>query len=62
MNKHDQIRKDGLIKTLRKAKEQAETARMYLIANERDQEDIAAACLSLEHIEIALLHLGAKEE
>ncbi|MBU5442058.1 hypothetical protein [Paenibacillus sp. MSJ-34] len=60
MNKHDKSRKDSLIKALNKAKEQAETARLYLIANERDPEEIAAACLALEHIEIALSHLGVQ--
>ncbi|WP_157273374.1 hypothetical protein [Paenibacillus sp. oral taxon 786] len=60
MNKHDQSRRNSLIKTLNKAREQAETARMYLIANERDPEDIAATSLALEHIEIALSHLGVK--
>ena len=59
MNKHDQRRKDGLVMTLSKAKEQAETARVYLIANEREMEDIADVSLALEHIEIALEHLGA---
>lgn len=62
MNKHDQTRKDRLINTLRKAKEQAETARMYLIANDRNQVEIADTCLALEHTEIALSHLGVKEE
>ncbi|MDR9503390.1 hypothetical protein RI662_03620 [Brevibacillus agri] len=62
MNKHDQSRRNSLIKTLKKAQEQAATARMYLVANERDSEDIAATCLALEHIEIALSHLGAKED
>lgn len=60
MNKHDQSRRNSLIKTLQKAREQAETAKMYLIANNREQDDIAATHLALEHIEIALEHLGAK--
>lgn len=59
VNKHDQSRKDGLIRTLCRAKEQAETARMYLVANQRDPDDIAAVNLALEHIDIALEHLGA---
>ena len=59
MNKHDQSRRDALIKTLAKAKEQAETAKLYLVANNRSQEDIAAAHDALEHIDIALERLGA---
>jgi hypothetical protein len=59
MNKHDQNRKDALVRTLCKAKEQAEIARLYLTVNNRDEADIAAASLALEHIEIALEHLGA---
>ncbi len=62
MNKHDQTRRNGLIKTLKKAREQAETAQMYLVANERDPQDIASTHLALEHIEIALEHLGIKED
>ncbi|NOU63159.1 hypothetical protein GC096_03745 [Paenibacillus sp. LMG 31461] len=59
MNKHDQSRKDALIKTLCKAKEQAETAILYLSANNRDMEDIISAKLTLEYIEISLERLGA---
>ncbi|WP_308637701.1 hypothetical protein [Paenibacillus silvisoli] len=59
MNKHDQARKDALVKTLCKAKEQAETAKLYLVTNDRDADDVAAAALALEHVEIALEHLGA---
>ncbi|AZN43373.1 hypothetical protein [Paenibacillus albus] len=59
MNKHDQSRKDALIKTLIKAKEQAETAKLYLSVNNRDTEDIAAASVALEYVEHALEQLGA---
>lgn len=59
MNKYDQRRKDTLIRTLCKAKEQAETLQLYLVANDRNPEDIADANLVLEHIEIALGHLGS---
>ena len=59
MNKHDKKRIEGLVKTLAKAKDQAGTAHMYLIANHRDPEDIATVSLVLEHIEITLEHLGA---
>lgn len=62
ISKHDQQRKDDLIKTLVKAKEQAETARLYLIANDRDIEEIVNVGLVLEHIDIALGHLGALVE
>ena len=57
MSKHDQRRKDALIKTLQKAKDQADTALLYLSANDRDLEQIADMTLALEHIEIALGHL-----
>lgn len=59
MNKNDQIRKDSLIKTLCKAKEQAEVVLLYLTANNREMDDIFAARLTLEHIEISLEQLGA---
>lgn len=54
MNKQDQMRKDTLIKTLCKAKEQAETILLYLTANNRDMDDIFAAKETLGHIEISL--------
>jgi hypothetical protein len=59
MNKHDQSRKDALIKALCKAKEQADLALIYLNANNRDMRDICAVNDALEHIEIALEQLGA---
>jgi hypothetical protein len=59
MNKHDQVRKDDLVKALCKAKEKAETTKLYLVANDRSEEDINAASLALEHVDIALEHLGA---
>lgn len=59
MNKHDQNRKDELIKTLCKAKEKAENSLLYLTVNNRELEDISAAGLALEHVNIALEHLGA---
>jgi len=58
MNEHDQCRKNALVKMLLKSWDQAVIARMYLTANERDPEDIANANLAMEHIEIALGHLG----
>jgi hypothetical protein len=59
MNRHDKARKDDLIKTLAKAKEQAETAGLYLTANNRDPEDIMTTAVVIEHIDIALEQLGA---
>ena len=59
MNKNDQLRKDSIIKTLCKAKEQAEVFLLYLNANNREIEDIYAAILTLEHIDISLEQLGA---
>lgn len=58
MNKYDQQRKQDLIKALVKSKEKAEIHKLYLKVNERDPEEVATAHLVLEHIEIALQHLG----
>lgn len=58
MNKHDKTRMDRLIKLLVQAREQAAVAQMYLIANKRDDGDIDAAGNVLEHISIAMEHLG----
>ena len=59
MTHHDQARKDALVKTLAKAKEQAETMRLYLTVNDRDPADSYAANDALEHVENALERLGA---
>jgi hypothetical protein len=61
-NKYDRQRRDQLLKTLAKAKEQAENAALYLTANERPIEEVYAVEDALEHITIALEHLGVKEE
>ena len=61
MNKHDERRKQALIRTLRKAREQADTAILYLGANDRDMDDIYRAVVALEHIGIALEHLCQEE-
>jgi hypothetical protein len=61
-NRHDKQRREKLIQTLQKAKEQAETAVLYLTANNRNMDDIFNARLALEHIEIALEHLGVTAE
>jgi hypothetical protein len=58
MNIHDRRRRDQLAKTLLKAKEQAETALLYLTSAEQPTDDFFNARLALEHIEIALEHLG----
>lgn len=59
VNKHDKRRKDALVRTLQKAKEQAETMGLYLSVNEKDLSIINAASDALEHIEIALEQLSA---
>ncbi|OPA76759.1 hypothetical protein BVG16_16445 [Paenibacillus selenitireducens] len=61
MNKHDQQRKDALIKTLLKAKEQAETAHLYLSVLGQDPEEIADTIFALEHIEIVLEQLNKSQ-
>lgn len=58
-SKHDQQRKDALVKTLVKAKEEAETTQLYLAANDRDPEEVMNVSLVLEHIDVALERLGA---
>ncbi|MEF3313310.1 hypothetical protein PV433_30950 [Paenibacillus sp. GYB004] len=62
MNNYDQLRKDALVRALVRAKEKAEICRLYLVANDRDPDEIAAASLAVEHIEIALGHLGVMAE
>lgn len=59
MTRHDKARRDALIKTLAKAKEQAETAALYLTANNRDPEDIMTTAVVIEHIDVALEMFGA---
>lgn len=59
MNKEDERRKKAVIKALEKAKEKADTAYLYLTTNERNIEDIMDMNLAMEHIDIALEHLGA---
>ncbi|WP_080833261.1 hypothetical protein [Cohnella massiliensis] len=60
MNKHDLARRDALVRTLAKAKELAENARVHLIANDREQEDIEAMSNASALAEKALEVLGAK--
>lgn len=62
ISKYDQQRKDVLINTLIRAKERANTALVYLSANDRDPEEINAVNVALEHINIALEFLGAVVE
>jgi ABC-type dipeptide/oligopeptide/nickel transport system ATPase subunit len=56
-NVNDQRRKDAVIKALEKAKEKAQTAHLYLVANARTMEEIADMTLVLEHIDIAIAAL-----
>lgn len=58
---YDARRKEALVQSLLKAKDQAENAHTYLVENSRDPEEINVAALALEHIEIALEHLGVAE-
>jgi uncharacterized protein YsxB (DUF464 family) len=57
---HDLRRKLALIKLLCRVKERAEEARLYLTVNDRDPEEIGNLNLAIEHIEIAMEHLGVK--
>lgn len=62
MNEHDLGRKNVLIKTLRKAIEQAETATLYLNTNDRDLRDIERIALSSEYIQLALGILSREDD
>lgn len=58
MNKHDQRRREKLLKLLRQAQEQAEMCMLYLVANKRDPEEIADIALAEEHIGIVIEKLN----
>lgn len=62
ISRHDQQRKDTLIKLLHKAKEQAEITRLYLSEDEHAFEEANAVNVAIEHIYIALEYLGAVVE
>ncbi|BBH19793.1 hypothetical protein Back11_11380 [Paenibacillus baekrokdamisoli] len=62
MNKHDEQRRRDLVKTLAKAKEQAEIAYLYLVTNEGDPEETMNAKQVLGNIDSALEQLGAAEQ
>ncbi|MFB9326977.1 hypothetical protein ACFFSY_13700 [Paenibacillus aurantiacus] len=59
-NKYDAQRKTALVKTLMKAKEQAETASLYLTARD-EVEQIVAVSQVLGWIEDAIQLLGVEE-
>ncbi|WP_281885648.1 hypothetical protein [Paenibacillus sp. YYML68] len=61
MNAYDKKRRAQVVKTLQKAKEQAENALLYLTANERSLEEIADIGLVIEHIENAIEVLELKQ-
>lgn len=63
MNKHDQMRKNALVKTLVKAAEQAATFRLYITGNNtEDMDELARADIAEEHIRIALAHLSKEHD
>jgi len=57
-NKHDQRRRDAVVKTLAKAEEQLREAALYLVTNERPADEIYAVNDAHEHVLIALERLG----
>lgn len=58
-NRHDKRRKDQIIKTLHKARDQIETATLYLGVQEpRPMQEIYAMDDALEHVNQALERLG----
>jgi hypothetical protein len=61
-NIHDEKRKRDLIKSLLTAKEKASVTQLYLTTNDRVQEDIWNIGLVIEHIDIALEHLGVTDD
>lgn len=62
INKHDQKRKDKLVKALQKAQEMAGICWLYVTANDRPPDQVAEIALAMNHIEMALNHLGAPIE
>lgn len=62
MNKHDLKRKQDLISALKKAKEKARVAMVYLFVSDQNIEDMEDVELVLEHLDIALGHLGVETE
>lgn len=62
MTKYDERRKNEVVKALLKAKAQAETALLYLCANDAPDDEMIPIGLALEHASIALEHLGIDEE
>lgn len=57
---HDQKRKERLIKSLNKAREDADIAHVYLSANDGDPEDVMTASMVRQHIAAALELLGVE--
>lgn len=57
MNKYDMARRDKLVKTLEKAKEQAEDAFVYLIAGGAPIEEATDMKLTIEQIEVTIERL-----
>lgn len=62
MNKHDERRIQSLTKTLRKAKEQAEAAGLYLSVGEEDIDILEHVGVALEHIELALANVSKGDD
>jgi ubiquinone biosynthesis protein UbiJ len=62
MNTHDLKRQQDLIASLLKSKEKARIALLYLTVNDRSYEDISNVNLAVEHLDIALSHLGVGTE
>lgn len=60
MNRYDLRRKEQVIKALKKAKEKADIAMLYLSANNPDLWQVADMRLTIEHIENALEVLGVR--
>lgn len=60
MNKHDQKRKEALINTLNKAREQAENCKLYLTARDvsLNADNLVAITGAMAHIDEALEQLG----
>lgn len=59
---HDERRKKSLILTLERAKERAAETLLYMSAHDRDPEEMMNVRLAIEHIDIALGHLGVELE
>lgn len=61
-NKHDQRRRKQIVGMLRKAKEKLETAKVYLIANDRPDEEYFETTDAIAYVSEAIERLTGELE